>query len=97
MGCRYHGCRPAADQSRAGEVGSKGCDWSVVGLSEQAVEVAGQAGGGAHSVVTQDMDGIVQAIQTVLHTGLHREREREREKERHTQRPSGISICSLQT
>lgn len=43
---------------------------AVVALVDQAVDVAGQAGGGAHGVVPQDVDHIVQSVQTILHLRL---------------------------
>ena len=66
----YHRCRPTATQPRSREVGSDGCYWSIVCLSQQAVYVAGQTGGGAHSMVPQDEDGIVQSVQAILHPRL---------------------------
>lgn len=39
-------------------------------LVHQAVDVAGQAGGGAHGVVPQDVDHIVQSVQSILHLRL---------------------------
>lgn len=43
---------------------------AVVGLGQQAVDVRGQTGRGAHSVVPQDMDHIVKSVQTILHLRL---------------------------
>lgn len=42
----------------------------LVGLVHQAVNVTGQAGRGPHSVVPQDVDHIIQSVQTVLHLRL---------------------------
>lgn len=43
---------------------------AVVALVDQAVDVAWQAGGGAHGVVPQDVDHVVQSVQAVLHLRL---------------------------
>ena len=40
------------------------------GVAQQAVEVTGQPGRGAHSVVPQHVDHIIQPVQTVLHLRL---------------------------
>lgn len=46
-----------------------------VAVVEQAVEVVGQAGGGgAHGVVPQDVDHVVQSVQTILHLRLQKAR-----------------------
>lgn len=42
----------------------------VVGLVQQAVDVSGQPSRGAHSVVPQDVDDIIQSVQAVLHLRL---------------------------
>ncbi len=43
---------------------------AMVGLVQQAVDVSGQAGRGAHSVIPQHVDHIVQSVQSVLHLRL---------------------------
>lgn len=60
-----HGCRVTGERQTAG-----GFRVAVVALVHQAVDVAGQAGGGAHGVVPQDVDHIVQSVQTILHLRL---------------------------
>lgn len=42
----------------------------MVGLVQQAVDVSGQTGRGAHSVVPQDVDHVIQSVQSVLHLRL---------------------------
>lgn len=58
----------------AGEGQAAGRLWvAVVALVEQAVDVVGQAGGGgAHGVVPQDVDHVVQSVQTILHLRLRK-------------------------
>lgn len=60
-----HGRSVAGERQRAG-----GFWVAVVGLVQQAVDVTGQTGRGAHSMVPQDVDHIVQSVQTVLHLRL---------------------------
>lgn len=60
-----HGCRVTGERQTAG-----GFRVAVVALVHQAVDVAWQAGGGAHGVVPQDVDHIVQSVQTILHLRL---------------------------
>lgn len=47
-----------------------GAGMDVGGLTQQPMDVAGQTGGGAHSVVPQNVDNIIQSVQTVLHLRL---------------------------
>lgn len=42
----------------------------AVGLVQEAVDVGREACGGAHGVVPQDVDDIVQSVQAVLHLRL---------------------------
>lgn len=37
------------------------------------MQVTGQAGGGSHRVVPQDVNGVVEPVQPILHAGLQRE------------------------
>lgn len=66
----YHRCCPAWNQHRRREVCSNRCYWSIWSLSQQIVYVAGQTGGGAHCVVPQNKDCIIQSIQAILHSRL---------------------------
>lgn len=45
---------------------------AVVAVADQAVDVVGQAGGGAHGVVPQDVDHVVQPVQAILHLRLQK-------------------------
>lgn len=67
---KYHGCSPIWNQSRGGEACSNGCYWPILCLSQQTVHVTGQTGGGAHCVVPQNKDRIIQPVQTILHSRL---------------------------
>lgn len=60
-----HGCRVTGERQGAGRLRV-----AVVGLVHQAVDVTGQTGRGAHSVVPQDVDHIIQSVQSVLHLRL---------------------------
>lgn len=42
----------------------------MLDLVQQAVDVSGKTGRGAHGVVPQDVDHIVKSVQTVLHLRL---------------------------
>lgn len=63
-----HGCRVTGERQTAG--GFRVAVVALVALVHQAVDVAGQAGGRAHGVVPQDVDDIVQPIQSILHLRL---------------------------
>lgn len=63
--CVHHGWRVTGERQAAGRFRV-----SVVALVEQVVDVVGQAGGGAHGVVPQDVDHVVQAVQPILHLSL---------------------------
>lgn len=45
-------------------------------LVQQAVDVSGQTGRGAHGVVPQDVDHIIQSVQSVLHLRLQTPRDK---------------------
>lgn len=66
----YHRCCPTWNQCGGGEVCSDGRYWPVLRLSQQTVYVAGQTGGGAHCMVPQNEDCIIQSVQTILHSRL---------------------------
>ena len=66
----YHRCCPTWNQCRGREVCSNGCYWPILCLSQQTVYVAGQTGGGAHGMVPQNKDCIIQSVQTILHSRL---------------------------
>lgn len=66
----YHRCCPTWNQCRGREVCSNGCYWPILCLSQQTVYVAGQTGGGAHCMVPQNKDCIIQSVQTILHSRL---------------------------
>lgn len=66
----YHRCRPTWNQCRGREVCSNGCNWPILCVSQQTVYVAGQTGGGAHCMVPQNKDCIIQSVQTILHSRL---------------------------
>lgn len=66
----YHCCCPIWDQCRSREVCSNGCDWPILRLSQQTVQVTGQTGGGAHGMVPQNKDCIIQSVKTILHSRL---------------------------
>lgn len=58
-------------RSVTGELQSVGrARMAVVGLVQQAVDVGGQTGCGADGVVPQDVDHLVESVQTVLHLRL---------------------------
>lgn len=65
--CVHHGWGVEGERQAAG-----GFPVALVALVGQAVEVVGQAGGGAHGVVPQHVDHVVQSVQTILHLRLHR-------------------------
>lgn len=52
----------------------------MVGLVQQAVDVSGQSGRGAHSVVPQDVDHVIQSVQSVLHLRLENTKRQKVEK-----------------
>lgn len=92
MKLSYHRCSPTLNQCRGRKIWSNGCYWPILCLSQQTVYVAGQTGGGAHCVVPQNKDCIIQSVQAILHSrlggpkglrneGLGRER-REEKKDR---------------
>ncbi len=66
----YHRCRPTWNQCGGREVRSNGCNWPILCVSQQTVYVAGQTGGGAHCMVPQNKDCIIQSVQTILHSRL---------------------------
>lgn len=66
----YHRCCPTWNQCRGREVCSNGCYWPILCLSQQTVYVAGQTGSGAHGMVPQNKDCIIQSVQTILHPRL---------------------------
>lgn len=43
---------------------------AVVGLVQQPVDVTGQTSGGANGMVPQDVDYVIQSVQTILHLRL---------------------------
>ena len=60
-----HGWSVAGERQSAG-----GSRVAMVVLVQQAVDVGWQTGCGAHGVVPQDVDHIVQSVQSVLHLRL---------------------------
>lgn len=60
-----HGWAVTVERQRAG-----GARVAVVGLVQQAVDVTGQTSSGANRMVPQDVDYIIQSVQTVLHLRL---------------------------
>lgn len=60
-----HGWSVAGERQSAGR-----SRVTVVVLVQQAVDVSWQTGCGAHGVVPQDVDHIVQSVQSVLHLRL---------------------------
>lgn len=61
----YHGWSVTGERQSAG-----GARLAVLGLVQEAVDVTGQSGDGANSMVPQDMDYIVQSVQAVFHLRL---------------------------
>lgn len=66
----YHRRRSTWNQGGGRKVCSDGCYWPILSLSQQTVYVTGQTGGGAHCMVPQNEDCIIQPVQTILHSGL---------------------------